>query len=177
MENTQIIIENSKDVVATFTTLSLDALIIIAIFVLFFGYGLKFGKHKIVSLILSFYLAFALYFHLPYIAQLIFFSDTAVQIFISKIIIFIVLLFISDFILKRMLYTEFSHGYIRRFFEAGVLSIGATILALAFAHRVIPIESIHSFGAPIADLFSSATFFFWWLIIPLMILFFTTRRG
>lgn len=176
MENANIILENSKDVVATFTTLSLDAIIIIAVFILFFGYGLKFGKDRIISLILSFYFAFILYSSVPYLDTLTFLKDTDTQVFISKALIFLIFLFISNFIIKRFVYTEFSSKQVKRFFEAGILSVGATILTLALYNTIAPAESVYNFGAPISNLFSSADLFFWWLVAPLAILFFTVRR-
>ncbi|MDP6387666.1 MAG: hypothetical protein QGG63_00040 [Candidatus Pacebacteria bacterium] len=168
MEQAQDFLVSSYDTLGSVTSMSLDTIILITIFVAFFVYGLRYGKGRIISLILSFYISIPIIFSFPYIEKLSFAY--------SQIAVFLLIIVFLNIVISRFVYEEFPSRGLRRLIEAGLLSVSAGGLLLALSYHIIPITALHDFAAPIDALFTSTTTFFWWLIIPLAVLLFTVRR-
>jgi hypothetical protein len=171
MENGNVIIENSKEALGFVTNLSLDAIILIALFIVFLGYGFKFGRHRLIAFILSLYIAMPIFAAFPYSDRITFLSG-----FYAKATVFLVILIILNFIINRFMEEEFPSRGLHPLIAAGFLSASAIALLLVISYHILPVKDIYSFASPIDGLFSSAQLFFWWLIAPLAVLLFTARR-
>jgi|TARA_Y100000310_G_scaffold345555_1_gene466522 hypothetical protein len=158
------------------TSFSVDFFIILALFALLVGYSFRYGKARIISLILSLYLALLIFIHFPY-GEII--QNTVkgqLSLFAVNSVIFFIILIVSYIVLNRLIRVEFSSRDTRRWSDTILLSAFATVLLLAFSYHVLPIVSIHDFEPRVDLLFERAEYFFWWLLIPLAGLLFTVRR-
>jgi len=52
--------------IETIASLSLDTIILAIVFVVLFAYGLKYGKRRIISLLISFYISIPIILFFPY---------------------------------------------------------------------------------------------------------------
>lgn len=151
------------------TSLPIDLLIIIVVFLVLFGVTTKYGKRNMMSVIISLYLAYALFIVFPYADRL---SEIINEEILSPLmagsIVFFVLFIIIYLIASRIICAEFTTRGARRWLEAGILSAVTTTLLLAFSYHILPIEEIYDFGEQIDILFASEQYFFWWLVVPFL---------
>ena len=151
------------------TSLSVDVVIIIAVFVSLFGFAVVYGKRRIMTFIMSLYLTYGLFIVFPYANKLTgFVSEETFSPLTLGVSVFSVLFFVIYIILNDIICAEFTTEGVRRWVEAGTLSAVATALIFAFSYHVLPIEEIYNFGDQIDVLFSSEQSFFWWLAVPLL---------
>lgn len=176
MGQVQNLLDSSKDALGAVTNMSLDTIILITIFVVFLVYGLRYGKYRMISLVISFYIVIPIISFFPYLNTLSFLGESVNAITYSQIGVFLLIVIFLNVILSRFICEEFPSRGLRRLVEAGLLSASSGGLLLAIAYHIIPITALHDFAGPIDALFASATMFFWWLIIPLAVLLFTVRR-
>lgn len=167
---------NSKGVLGTVTSTSLDTIILGTIFIVFFIYGYKYGKRKAIALILSFYLSIPLLTSFPYMDKLSFIGETEKAIAYSQIALFIVFTILLNIILGKVLSWELSSRGVRKFIETVLLSVVSVGVFTAISYHVIAITPIHNFSPQIDSVFASAQMFFLWLVIPFVIIVFTVRR-
>lgn len=176
MEQARELFDSSKDVLGVVANMSLDMIILIAIFVALVVYGLRYGKYRMISLMLSFYIVIPIISSFPYLKSFSFFGESTNAATYSQIAVFLLIVVFLNVILSRFVCEEFPSRGLRRLIEAGVLSISSGGLLLALSYHIIPITALYDFAAPIDAIFASTTMFFWWLIIPLAALLFTVRR-
>jgi hypothetical protein len=162
--------------VETIANLSLDTIILIVIFLIFFIYGLKFGKRRIISLILSLYASIPIVLFFPYLQKISFFGDTDKAILYSQIGLFVLVIILINVVLGRIVSFELYHRGLRKLIETGALAVASGGLLIAISYHIINISELYDFVRPIDSIFASGTLFFWWLAAPLIVIFFTTRR-
>ena len=160
----------------TIMNLSLDTIILIVMFLLFFIYGLKFGKRKIISLVLSLYTAVPIVFFFPYLHNISFFGDTNKAVIYSQTGLFILAVIFINITLGRVISWELHSRGLRKLIENGFLAFVSSGLLVAISYRIINISELYDFAGPIDSLFTSTTLFFWWLVAPLVVIFFVIRR-
>lgn len=177
MEQAQNLLASStKDALGAMTNMSFDTIILIVLFVTFFAYGLKLGKRRIISLILSFYISIPVASSFPYLEKISFFGDTEKAMLYSQIGLFIlIIIFINVAISGAISFELGSHG-LRRLFETGALAVASGGLLVAISYHAIKLNSLYDFAAPIDSLFASTAMLFWWLVLPLVTIFFAIRR-
>lgn len=176
MQQAKGLLASSTDALSAVTNMSLDTVILITIFVVLLVYGLRYGKYRMISLVLSFYIVIPIISFFPYLQNLSILGESANATLYSQIGVFLLIVIFLNIILSRFICEEFPSRGMRRFFEAGLLSISSGGLLLAISYHIIPITALYDFAAPVDSLFASAAMFFWWLIIPLAVLLFTVRR-
>jgi hypothetical protein len=167
---------STGDTIAGITNLSLDTIILIVVFLVFFIYGLKFGKRSIISLLLSLYASIPMVLFFPYLEKISFFGDTGKAMLYSQIGLFILVIIFINVVLGRVVSFELYNRGLRKLIENGLLALASGGLLVAISYHIIKISELYDFAGPIDALFSSTTLFFWWLLVPLAIIFFTTRR-
>ncbi|PIT96756.1 hypothetical protein COT82_01380 [Candidatus Campbellbacteria bacterium CG10_big_fil_rev_8_21_14_0_10_35_52] len=176
MEKAQNLLISSKDTLNSVTNLPLDTIILIAVFIVLFAYGLHYGKYKIISLILSLYVAIPVFSYFPYTQIFSFFAESEKAILYSQIVFFLIIVVFFNIIIGKFMVEEFSASGFKRFIDDGFLAAAGGGLLLMISYHIIPITLIYDFAAPIDILFLPATMLFWWLVIPFIILLFTFRR-
>lgn len=177
MDSVQNLFANSTgEAINTFTSLSLDTIILATVFLVFFIYSLKFGKRGIVSLIFSLYISIPIISFFPYLQKITFLGDNVKADIYSQIGLFILLVVLINSIVGRIIDWDIDNGGFKKLIENGALSIAAGGLLIAISYHIVPITALHDFGNLIDSIFASGTLFFWWLAAPLIIIFFTTRR-
>jgi predicted permease len=178
MQSAKDLLASSTDALDAVTNMSLDTIILITIFVVLLVYGLRYGKYRMISLLLSFYIVIPIISFFPYLNTLSFLGEreSVNAALYSQIGVFLLIVIFLNVILSRFICEEFPSRGIRRLFEAGLLSASSGGLLLAISYHIIPITTLHDFAAPIDTLFASTQMFFWWLVIPLIALLFTVRR-
>lgn len=155
------------DIIQTITGIvTLDIVIIVGVALFFTIFALQYGKGKIISFILSLYVALLVFTNFPYIEALTFFKNSELQITLSHLGIFLVLVFLIHHIINFVAYSEYPAWKGGKMFQVIILAFSATLLLLAFLYHILPISVLYDFSASI-DLYFSSQFFFWWLIAPL----------
>ncbi len=154
---------------------SFDVSIIFFIFIFLFWYGLWYEKHRLTSLILSFYVALGLFKIFPYFEDIYILGDSEKMHITAEILLFLVFVILSVLVFNRVIKGKFPKSGISRWFNIGILSLSTTGFLCAFSANMFLSEEFYTFAEPIAFLFSSAKVLFYWMIVPLIVLFITSR--
>lgn len=167
---------STENTFETIANLSLDTIILIIVFLVLFIYSIKFGKLKIISLILSLYISIPIISFFPYLKSILFFGDTEKAIVYSQIGLFVLIVVLINVILSGVISWELRNRGLRRLIENGALALVSGGLLVAISYHIINTSELYNFVGPIDSIFASSNLFFWWLIAPLIVIFFTTRR-
>ncbi len=152
-----------------------DIIIISTIFILLFFFSIRYGKSNSISFLISLYVGILTFLSFPYLKEFTLLKDSEAQVTISHIVIFFILVFIINSIVRRVIYTEYPRKKLMKYIQVGLLSASSTALLFAFAYLTIPLTTIYDFGGSIDNLFSSQ-YFFWWLVTPLAALVITSHQ-
>ncbi len=147
-----------------------DFLIIIILFGILFLFAWYIGRATLVSVLLAFYAAYALYVAFPYASFLP--TAPAMTALLSHIGLYAALSLVFYIILRRVVVSDFLYVGI---FGTIILSfLGATFL-IALAYHVFPVADVYRFTPAIDLLFAVKQYFFWWFAAPAVGLFFLAR--
>lgn len=147
-----------------------DFLIIIILFSILFLFAWYIGRATLVSILLAFYAAYALYVAFPYSSILP--TAPALTALLAHVGFYAALTLVFYIILRRVVVSDFLYVGI---FGTIVLSfLGATFL-LALAYHVFPVADVYNFTPAIDLLFALKQYFFWWFVAPAIGLFFLAR--
>ena len=147
-----------------------DFLIIIILFGILFLFAWYIGRATLVSVLLAFYAAYALYVAFPYASFLP--TAPAMTALLSHIGLYAALSLVFYIILRRVVVSDFLYVGI---FGTIILSfLGATFL-IALAYHVFPVADVYRFTPAIDLLFAAKQYFFWWFAAPAIGLFFLAR--
>ena len=160
----------------TIATSSLDTIILIVVFLVLLIYGMKFGKRRIISLILSFYISIPIINFFPYSESISFFGDTEKAVLYSQIGFFALVIVFINIILERVVILEIYSSGARKLIENIFLALAGSGLLISISYHIISISELHDFAEQIDLVFASSVLFFWWLMVPLVVIFFTARR-
>lgn len=147
-----------------------DFLIIIALVTLFFLYAWYIGRGQLVSIILAFYCAYAVYLLFPYKGILP--TAPPLTALLAHVGLYAALSFAFFMIMRRVVVSDFLY--------IGVLGLLAlSFLAAAFlvalAYHAFPVADVYTFTPALDLLFARTEYFFWWFIAPAIGLFFLAR--
>lgn len=147
-----------------------DFLAIIVLFTILFLLAWYVGRATLVSLLIAFYAAFAIYVTFPYMS-LIASGPAADNLFIN-IGVYLLLTLLMYVILRRVVVSDFlSIGML----GTAILSfLGATFL-ISIGYHIFPVNALYDFSSAIDTMFSQKQFFFWWFSGPAIGLFFLAR--
>jgi len=151
-----------------------DIIIIFVVFFLLFIFSIRYGKSNSVSFLISLYIGILTFLSFPYLKEATLLKSSEVQVTISHIAVFIILVFIIHSIVRRVIFTEYSNTKLVKYIQVGLLSAASTTLLFAFAYHTIPLATLYDFGDSIDNLFSSQ-YFFWWLVVPIVALLLVSR--
>lgn len=147
-----------------------DFLIIIILFGILFLFAWYIGRATLVSILLSFYAAYALYVTFPYASLLP--SAPALTALLAQLALYGGFTLAFYIILRRVVVSDFLYVGI---FGTIILSfLGATFL-LTLAYHVFPVSTVYHFTPAVDALFLSKQYFFWWFTAPGIGLFFLAR--
>lgn len=160
----------ATETISTLITWGSDFLIAIIFFAALFAFGWYRGRGPLLALLMSFYIAYAVYDLFPYAslfpaspASLVLLWHTGVFAVCTAAIYFIVRRGVSQ---NAVSYGTF--GFI------ALPLLGAGFL-LALAYQVFPVREVYTFTPAIDALFAPKEFFFWWFVAPIIGLFFLAR--
>lgn len=146
-----------------------DFLIIIILFGVLFLFAWYIGRATLVSILLSFYAAYAIYLVFPssYLP-----TAPAMTALLANVGLYAALTLAFYIILRRVVVSDFL--YVGIFGTIILAFLGATFL-LALAFHVFPVASVYNFTPAVDALFASKQLFFWWFVAPAVGLFFLAR--
>jgi len=145
-----------------FATNFLALLILTAIMI---GFSYKAGRGGIISLLVAFYVGYALYIVFPYTSEIIDAGGSTVIKAGISIVLYGILTFIPFKFVQRLVGNGFGVlSFVPRF----ALSFFAAAFLLAVAYHVFQISNIYTFPDPINGLFAPDRYFFWWFVAPLL---------
>ena len=147
-----------------------DFLIIIILFSILFLFAWYIGRATLVSVLLAFYAAYAIYITFPYASLLP--TAPAMTALLSQMALYAGLTLVFYIILRRVVVSDFLYVGI---FGTIILSfLGATFI-IALAYHVFPVSDVYRFTPAIDLLFAAKAYFFWWFSAPAIGLFFLAR--
>lgn len=139
--------------------------ILLVLFVVMLLFSYKAGRGGIISLLIAFYVGYAIYMVFPYTTAVVAAGGTPMVKAAISIGIFAIVTFIPFHFIQRLTGGGFGVlSVLPRF----VLSFLAATFLLALAYHVFAISDIYTFPAPIDQLFAPEGYFFWWFIAPLV---------
>jgi hypothetical protein len=146
--------------------ISLDILILIAIFGLLFFLGAKNGKKLILSLILATYPSLMIFKNFPYVS-----FDSGMPEAIAFIVIYVLIVSVLiKYVSKKKLYTPS-----RKFVDFTLLIISYLILVIAITSKsVISLQNLYTFSGVIPSYINQLDFGVI-LIIPLVVMLLTAK--
>lgn len=144
--------------------LTLDILIILAIFVITFVFSFVSGKRKIIKFLLIVYPSILVFQNLPFA-----FKDNLTQIgaFVGIFIVFY-------FLLRNNLTSPF--GGSSKFIGSLMTSIAAVFCLLIIYYKILPLESIFSLKLPFSGFWIQKIPFYITLTIPAVLIAFVSRK-
>lgn len=147
-----------------------DFAIVLVLVALFFVFAWYVGRGPFVSLVISFYGAYAVYTVFPYMSYLP--SAPASTAALAQAGLFAVLTIIFYIILRRVVVSDFLYiamlGLV-------VLALLATGFLIALAYHVFGLSDVYTFTPAVDSLFAAKEYFFWWFAGPAIGLFFLAR--
>ena len=149
-----------------FGILSLDIIILIAVFAILFFLSLRKGKKLVVALILTTYPALLVYSYLPYIIL-----DKPMAKAVGFVVIYILILIV----LWHNVHTKHVHSFFRKVLDYGTLIISYMMLVISISANSIPaLQKIYAIGGYFPDLISKIDYGVM-LIIPIVIILLTNK--
>jgi len=155
-------------------TTSIELMLFGGIFLLLLVFGLTYGKYRLSTLIISLYVGLALFLLFPYIGYISWNPGLLFnKITVLPVALFLLLILFVYFMIVSVIDCDFSRSKIKRWFEAGVLSLSITIILTASIYHIGISENVAVSQSLLDSLFLPAQYLFWWLLIPLVGLFIT----
>lgn len=158
----------------TVANISLTTAIVIAVIVALFAFSLRYGKDRIIALILALYLGLLAFLYFPYGEQVVGAVPIGGSDVLPQTLLFMVFVLVAYIAVYRSIMAEFPRGSVR-YVQAGVLALAAAALLLAFSYIILPLASAYELDIPVEGLFENKDYFFWWLVAPLLAIFFFGR--
>ena len=125
--------------------------------------------NKLVSFVLSFYLATVIYTNAFFVTTLTV-AKASDQLFWNKLGIFVIILLPVYFIVNKFVAVQSGRGGMQ-VLRIVLVSLATLGLVVAFFYHVIPLAPLYHFPKLLDPYFASASLFTIWLIVPLVVLF------
>ncbi|MGE5540908.1 MAG: hypothetical protein ACM3TU_01335 [Bacillota bacterium] len=137
-------------------------LLILTVALILFSYRSRGG---ILSLLVSFYVGYALYIVFPYTNDIVASGGSAPVKATISIVIYAIACIVPFLFIERLASGGF--GILSVFPRFGLSFLGATFL-MALAYHVFHVSNIYTFPEPMNTLFAPDQYFFWWFAAPLI---------
>ncbi len=148
---------NSWGVVSNF-------LIIIGLTVAFILFSYR-SRGGIISLIVAFYVGYAVFLVFPYTKDIIATGGDPLMKAVISVIIYAACCIVPFMFIERLASGGF--GILSVFPRFGLSFLAAAFL-MALAYHVFHVNNIYTFPEPMNTIFAPDQFFFWWFIAPLL---------
>ena len=152
----------------SFAFLTLDIIIILAIFIGSVFISFAKGEYVLARFILAFYPTTLFYLYLPFIS---------LETPLAKIIGFIAIYFGFIMLLKKNFTTGRSYKKSKRFLDSVILALGALVTIITIYYHIIPLDSLWKFSLPFSKYITSIIPLGIWLIIPAITVSFTHKHN
>ena len=147
-----------------------DFLIIIILFGVLFLFAWYVGRATLLSILIAFYAAFAVFKLFPYTDLLP--TAPALTALLTQVGLYGALTLVFYIILRRVVVSDFLYIGI---FGTIILAFLGSAFVLALAYHVFPVAQVYQFTPAVDALFAPARYFFWWFSAPALGLFFLAR--
>lgn len=147
-----------------------DFAIVLALVALLFVFAWYVGRGPFVSLVISFYGAYAVYVVFPYMSYLP--SAPASTAALAQVGLFAALTLAFYIILRRVVVSDFLYIALLGLLALALLASGFLI---ALAYHVFGLTELYTFSPTIDTFFAAKEYFFWWFVAPAIGLFFLAR--
>ena len=144
--------------------------IIFILFSVFFLFAWYIGRATLVSVLIAFYAAYAIFVAFPYDSLLP--TAPALTALLANIGLYAGLTLAFYIILRRVVVSDFL--YVGIFGTIILAFLGATFL-LALAYHIFPVADVYNFTPAVDALFAAKAYFWWWFVGPAIGLFFLAR--
>lgn len=146
-----------------------DFLVVLVLFGILFLFAWYIGRATLVSILLAFYAAYAIYVAFPtsYLP-----TAPAMTALLANIGLYVGIALLFYIILRRVVVSDFL--YVGIFGTITLSFLGAAFL-IALAYHVFPVAQVYNFTPAIDLLFAPKAYFFWWFSAPAIGLFFLAR--
>ncbi len=157
-----------------FGSYSTDALIIIIALAAFFAFGFFAGKTKFVTLIISLYVTAVAFLAFPYTSNVSVVRGVPNAAAWSALIVFVVLLALVFFAIKRIILTGESFGK-AKYIHNGILSLSALLAVVGLSYTILPFGSLFRFSAAMTGFVNTPLVLFAFVVLPLMAIYAANR--
>lgn len=123
------------------------------------------SRAGIISLLVSFYVSYALYMVFPYTKDIVGAGGSPMMKAIISISIYAIGCIVPYMFIERLV--SGGIGVLSVFPRFGLSFLAATFL-MALAYHVFPVSNIYTFPEPMNTLFAPDQYFFWWFVAPLI---------
>jgi hypothetical protein len=154
-------------------TMVQEYLFLILVFSCFLMYAITAGRQSITNIILGLYFALLISIEFPFYEVILGSTSNAKTESVLMLIVFGIFTLGATILFARLMPKEYKEKKFEGFWKKLLLSVGATVLVMAFSYHALPVTELITPGTPIQHLFSSEGTFFYWLIAPIAILFLT----
>ncbi len=147
-----------------------DFLIVLVLFAIFFLLAWYIGRAVLLSILVAFYAAYAVFLAFPYTSFIP--TAPAMTALLSNLVLYFFLATIFYLVLRRVVVSDFLD--IGLFGTSVLALLGATFL-IAMAYHVFPVADVYTFTPAMDLIFAPQAYFFWWFSAPAIGLFFLAQ--
>lgn len=144
---------------------------LLVVFGLLLTFSITKGRQAIMNLMIGLYLALLISIEFPGYDRLFSSLETGQSLAAGKLLFFFFITLFTTALCYRIMPDEFREKKFESIGKKLLLTIGATVLIMAFSFQVLPVTEFMMPGTPIQSLFGPEPYFFWWLLLPLVILY------
>jgi hypothetical protein len=149
--------------------LSANFIVLVVLTLVMIGFSYKSGKGGIISLLLSFYIGYAVFLVFPYTTTAIGWGGTTLAKAIISMVIYFAACIPPFIFIQRII----GGGYgVLSFVPRFALSFLAATFLLAIAYHVFNVNHLYTFPKPLDQLFAPNSYFFWWFAAPFIGMYF-----
>lgn len=148
--------------------LTLDLIIILAIFIFCFFLAFTRGEYLLARFLLAFYPTTLFYLYLPFIKL-----ATPIAQVGGYVAIFIAMIFL----LKKNLTTGRSYKKSKQLFDCLILSLASILTVMTIYYHIIPVDEFWALSLPFSQYLTSVIPFGVWILVPVIALTFTHKHN
>jgi len=150
--------------------ISMDVIVLVGLFILFFAYAMYFGKSRIISALFAFYPAQFLFEHFPFMNKLLILKGDSL-LTLNKVFIFLLFFIPLNIIIARYIFSDSGYGSSKMFRIAG-FALAGVVVVLLFTYSVVNLDALYNFSSATDVLFSGTDKTFYWNVAPLVLMYF-----
>lgn len=130
------------------------------------------GYWAVARLIVGLYFALVLFWHMPFLTELVGLFESQLLKQIIPVATFVILAIVATHLCVRLIPDEGREKYFSHLYKKFILSLVATTLIIAIGLQVLPVPELVTIDTPLMTFLATEKYFFWILLAPLVVLFF-----